>query len=187
MNEALRQNLPDPVEGRFTDRMWEAMVDRLGLVFSLTEERKSAVRDNAVMKLTGALPYLAGCERPDRTALAHLSVYMLAALPGGKDVFAHDFRDNADLFRRLERISHFDGGDARIIRRGMNQLALAMLSDHVHDADEDQRIGKYNPVKAGEWDAAELTGSLLKENEAVDCPRMDEIAGDMTTFGFWTR
>ena len=115
----------DPVvESDFTEARWLELVDRVSLLFHMDADRKEKILGNKAMKLTAAIPFIAGCRNPERTALSHLTIYIAAASEGGKDVFGHNFSDNDDVFTRLERISHFDGGDERLTGRGMNLLAL---------------------------------------------------------------
>ncbi len=164
-----------PKEAAFTDRMWNDLVDRTAGLFHFDDPRKEKMANHQVMKLVGALPFLAGCRNPYRIALSHLATYVMAASEGGKDLFLHSFADNSDLFSRLERISHFDGGDPAVIQRGMNLLALAMLEDHRKDSLEDRQNRKYNPLNAGAWDYEKMAGELKKAIASVDCPGMEQI------------
>lgn len=173
-------------EGHFKEEQWSELVDRLSIIFSISPERKIKILNNKVMKLTAAIPFIANCSNPTRIALSHLSIYLVAATPGGKDVFEHNFSDNDNLLMRLERISHFDGGDELIINRGMKMLALSMLSDHKADAIEDMEINKYNPINMGVWKYEDLSKKLKDEIVAVPCQPLDLIL-DVTTDlpGYW--
>ena len=162
-------------EAAFTQNQWNDLVDRTALLFHFDASRKEKMANHQVMKLVGALPFLAGCRNPQRIALSHLATYVMAASEGGKDLFLHSFADNSDLFSRLERISHFDGGDPVVIQRGMNLLALAMLEDHRKDSLEDRQNRKYNPLNAGAWDYEKMAEELKKAIGSVNCPGMENI------------
>jgi len=174
------------VEKKFSEEQWMELVDRLTEVFHIAPERKQRILQNRVMKLTAAIPFVAGCSHPARTALSHLSIYLLAASQGGKDLFEHSFPDNDDLFTRLERISHFHSGNEVLIKRGMNMLALAMLEDHKTDAEEDKHNRKYNPLNSGVWDYEVLTAQLRKEISIVPSKELDAVMEINTDLpGYW--
>lgn len=176
----------DPVvESEFSEARWLELVDRVSLLFHVSEDRKEKILRNKAMKLTAAIPFIAGCRNPMRTALSHLTIYTAAASEGGKDVFGHRFSDNDDLFTRLERISHFEGGDERLIDRGMALLALAMLEDHKADAEEDRLKGKYNPVNSGAWNYEETAAKLKSRIKALPCQAMDSIYGPDQAPSYW--
>ena len=173
------------VTSEFNDRTWKRLLNMAKEVFSIDEERPANLRVNPVFKLIGALPFLAGCDEPERTALSHMSIFLLAASPATRPAFSHNFRDSANLERRMERISHFPGGQKKIINRGMKLLSLAMLSDHVHDIDSDRRIVKLNPVGAGHWDAHEIMKEIRLELLEHPCLAMDSIIDPTEPPLFW--
>ena len=174
------------IENSFNEEQWIELVDRLTEVFHIEPERQQRILRNRVMKLTAAIPFVAGCSHPARTALSHLSIYLLAASQGGKDLFGHNFLDNDDLFTRLERNSHFQGGNEVLIRRGMNMLALAMLEDHRTDGAEDLKSGKYNPLNSGVWDYDALSTQLRKDISAVPSKELDAVIEINTDLpGYW--
>ena len=83
-NRALSRIDADPSEivtGKFNDRIWNRLLDMAKEVFSIDEEKTANLRVNPVFKLIGALPFLAGCDEPERTALSHMSIFLLAASP----------------------------------------------------------------------------------------------------------
>ena len=170
--------------GTFDETIWMRLTESIGRAFGLTKDRIEGMKANPVLKMVGALPYFAGCDEPERTALAHMGTYMLASLEPTKDAFSHNFQDSADPARRLERISHFPGGDPAVIDRGMKLLTIAMLGDHLHDAELDAEVGKLNPVNAGHWDAEELIEELRDDLAESPCPEMDAVLGPSPT-GFW--
>ncbi|MBF9016377.1 MULTISPECIES: hypothetical protein [unclassified Oceanispirochaeta] len=173
-------------EGHFKEEQWTELVDRLSMIFSISPERKIRILNNKVMKLTAAIPFIANCSNPMRIALSHLSIYLVAATAGGKDIFKHSFCDNDNLLMRLERISHFDGGDEIIINRGMKMLALSMLNDHKADAIEDMQMNKYNPINMGVWNYENISKKLIDEIVAIPCQALDlilDVTKDLP--GYW--
>jgi|GEM_PF-453206 len=174
-----------PDVGCFNDDVWSDLLGRISTVFRLDGDRRTGLESNTVFRLVAALPYLAGCDEPARTALSHMATFLLAADDATRDVYAHGFRDSSDLQHRLEPISHFLGGDERLIRRGMRLLTLAMIADHVHDEQADRDDGKFNPVGAGHWDAEELMGRIRLELADIPCPEMDAILDPDQIPGYW--
>ncbi|MDY4611886.1 MAG: hypothetical protein SPD11_14860 [Sphaerochaetaceae bacterium] len=133
-------------------------------------------QDNRILRLIAALPYLAGCSQPERIALVHMATYILMSEPGlPKQAFLHDELDDRNLFARLSLLDTFPDGDGRIIKRGMNLLALVMVQDHMHDMAADAAAGKYNPVAAGIWPPERTRTELVKEITNTPCAEMDEI------------
>ena len=104
-----------PASGTFNDKLWIDLLEMIGSTFSFDVDQIARMRKNPVLKLVAALPYLANCDEPSRTALSHMSVFILAGASPTKKVFSHNFKDSAGLERRLERISHFPGGNQQII------------------------------------------------------------------------
>ncbi len=175
----------DFISGSFSDDIWDDLTEMIRNVFSFDKAKFTGMRKNPVLKLIGAMPYLANCDEPARTALSHMTVFILAGSASTKEIFSHNFKDSADLERRLERISHFPGGDERIIDRGMKLLSLAMIADHINDLDNDNRFNKLNPVGDGHWDAEEIMMSLRKMLHDNPCPEMDRIISPADPPGFW--
>ena len=171
--------------GSYDEADWTDLLDRITDIFKMEEARRSTLNSNPVFRLVGALPFLAGCDEPKRTALSHMAIFLLASSDAAKDIYAHNFRDSSVLQRRLEPISHFSGGNPRIIERGMHLLTLAMLSDHLYDAESDKSLNKLNPVAAGHWDADEIMDRIRRELEVNACPEMDEILNPNLLPNYW--
>jgi hypothetical protein len=130
---------------------WLHLVDKIAATFRLTGDERKALESNPVARLIGELPYIAGCDEAERTALAHLTVYWLAA-HGGRTAFDHSESDNGDPLTRLRLIGSFKGGDQAILAEGMRRLALVQLNGYHRDRAKDQQTGDYNPLNAGAWD-----------------------------------
>jgi hypothetical protein len=141
----------------------------------MTQKEKERLREGRIAKLIAAIPFLAGCEDAERTAVAHLGTYLLSVRET-KPYFNARPEDGASPLERLRLGSNFKGGDQRIIERGLCLLALNMVSDYKRDIEEDERLGKYNPIAAGAWDFEDTVADLEYKIISVDCEEMDRIA-----------
>ena len=167
---------------------WDGIVGSIAgaFCFDYDETQRFAAKDLA--QLIGATPFIAGCKDPLRTALSHLGTYVLS-------VRLHDAAlarptDDEYLFRRIELLGNFIGGNEELIQRSMNLIALYMLLDYVRDMVEDQHSGKYNPVSSGSFDPLAERERLLDEITRVPCPEMDRIlspglSSDWDHFWLW--
>ncbi len=165
---------------------WNDIVKRISSTFRLTREETEVLERNAIARLVAAIPYLAGCDNPDRSAVGNVASYIVAKNPVMRDIFDHRSSDDRHIMGRLWGISHFEGGDKRIIQRGRNLLLLTMVSNYGKDQTADDILGKYNPVSRGIWDHQELASRLIDAIQAVPCPEMDEIFSiDEGTEGWW--
>jgi hypothetical protein len=171
--------------GNFSAETWDAISDAVAKAFRMTDDESVFLKNKDIAKLIAALPFLAGCEDAERTAVAHLSTYVLSWRET-KSYFNAQPGDNGSVFDRLRLIMSFKGGDHEIIERGMSLLALNMITDYRRDAEEDVFLGKYNPVSDGEFDYETLTAELKGRIDAIKCPEMDKIADpEVTPDGFW--
>ena len=161
------------IEGDRTFTCWDGIVDSMSEAFRLEPEEREKLRAKNIAKLIAAIPYLAGCEDPGRTAVAHLGTYLLSLKL--KTVANCRRSDNADLFRRLEMIGNFIGGNREVIRKGMSLIALNMISDYHRDVEADRAFGKYNPVGDGAVDYDLERDRLVSIIRSVDCRAMDDI------------
>ncbi len=168
----------------FADGQWESIVSVVSSSFGFSADESKKLSENKTAKLIAAIPFLAGCSQPMRTAVANLAVYHIARAEG-KSVFEHNALDDQDAYARLFSISNFQGGDEKIIKRGMALLALQSLRNHVKDSGTDGAKGKYNPVSEGKWDASAIETQLLTEIQNVESPEMDEILSSGDVDGFW--
>lgn len=142
--------------------------------FRLSADEAKRLSESKIARLIAELPFIAGCDECERTALAHLSVYLMAS-KGGKPWFNHAKSDNISPLARLRLGTSFVGGNKGIIDRGMNILALAMLSDYDRDRDTDRAAGKYNPLSAGDWDFGSLKAELRAKLASNPSEEMDQI------------
>ncbi len=153
---------------------WEKISDSVAEAYRLTDDEKRRLKSKRLAKLIASIPYLAGCEDAERTAIANLSTYLLSTKL--KNAAKAKVTDDDYLMKRIHLLNNFIGGDPSVIRKGMDYIALVMINDYYHDREEDRQLGKYNPVNAGALDYDSERGRLLNEIRSIDCPEMDKIA-----------
>jgi hypothetical protein len=158
----------------FTEVKWEELCDAVSLAFRFTEDERQFLKEKSVARLIAAIPFLAGCEDAERTSIAHLGTYLLS-VKETKRYFNANPEDSQSVVERLRLIGNFKGGNQAIIDRGMNLLALNMISDYRRDAEEDVFLRKFNPVSVGDFDYAASVAELTERIEEVPCPEMDRI------------
>lgn len=156
----------NPIEKslNLSDTTWEYLVQEMTKVFRFTRKETKWFKNCKTAKLIATIPFAAGCEEPERTAIAHLCIY-LAEIRGFQKYYAHLPSDDCDLFKRLGFISTFEGGNQDIIAYGMNLLALTMIEGYHKSENDDRKKGIYNPFVSGKWDYQTLKQNLLKEVE----------------------
>jgi hypothetical protein len=171
----------------FPESSWAAISESVALAFRMDAEESRSFKEGRIARLIAAIPFLAGCEDAERTAVAHLGTYLLSVRET-KPYFNARPEDGASALERLRLISDFKGGDQKIIERGLCLLALNMVSDYRRDIEEDARLGKYNPISAGAWDFQETVAELEYKILCAPCPEMDEIVS-MTAIpmAYWVR
>ncbi|MDR1399714.1 MAG: hypothetical protein LBJ41_07330 [Treponema sp.] len=153
---------------------WERLCDCVAETFCFSAQERADFARNRTAKLIAAIPFAARCEEAERTALAHLAIYM-TELRGGRSIGDHTLEDNTSPFARLRLLSSFKGGNQEIIGHGMSQLALVMLAGYERSQEEDCRRHQYNPLNAGAWDAEALRQELTKRVHAKPCEALDSI------------
>ena len=152
---------------------WENIAASVADAFRMDKEEREWFQNKNLAKLIAAIPYLAACEDPGRTAITHLGAYILSIRI--KTVANCQPTDDSDLFRRLEMINNFIGGNQDIIQKGMSLIALNMIADYARDIEEDRMFGKYNPVDSGAFDYEFEKKRLESIIESTECREMDEI------------
>jgi len=152
----------------------------------MTEAETARFRGNRVARLIGLLPFLAGCDDAERTALAHIATFVKANRGEARRVFDHKSSDDSDPLARLWAISGFKGGDRAIRDRGMALLGLCMVSGYQHDAERDRMLAEYNPVLTGAWKGDGMEHSFRKYIDSVDSAEMDMIlTADDASKSYW--
>lgn len=157
----------------FSDEIWTSITRMAAEVLRLSPSELEILRENDTARLIAAIPYVAGCRNADRTAVQHVATYLLAER--ADEIFDHRVEDDAAVGARLERISHYDGGDPKLLRRGMALLELTMVSGYEQTRETDGARGVYNPLLSGAWDAEEIKSRLVKEIRSIPSTAMDEI------------
>ena len=168
----------------FTSESWSVIMETLSGAFHFTEAEKARYAENKTVKLIAAIPFIAGCRQPMRTAVSHVAIYHIARKEG-KEIFLHEIEDDASIMDRLFEGSNFSGGDIEIIKRGMNLLALQMIRGYAKDWSDDIMNSKYNPLVQGHWDFKTEEAALMEEIKAVDCPEMDAVMSLNDVDGLW--
>ncbi len=153
---------------------WDYIITELSNVFRLTKEETERLYSSNTAKLIAAIPFVAECKEPERTAIAHLCIYE-AEILGFQKYFAHLPSDDSDIFKRLRCISDFDGGNKEVIDHGMSLLALIMLEGYNKSKTEDIKAGKYNPLASGKWDYRQIKLKLLTDIEKIENSPLDNL------------
>ena len=169
---------------RMFSEQWPEIAEAVSRSFRMNDEERAKFRDKPVARLIASIPFLAGCDQPARTAVAHLGTYILSVRET-KPFFNADPSDDGDILERLRLIMNFRGGDAAVIDKGMALLALTMLVDYERDIQIDAAMGKYNPVASHAFDYDTIHADLVRRIEAVDCPAMDEVFNQEVDIRGW--
>lgn len=170
----------------FSDETWTRLTGLIAEAFRMDGSERVRLAGSRAARITGALPYLAGCRNPERTALSHLAAFVLACRGGSRKVFDHGPADDAEPLARLEPIGRFPGGDPAVIRKGMALLGLLMLGGYERDREKDAARGEYNPLNSGAWKAGEVRARLAAEAASAKVPELDAIlTADEAVRGFW--
>ncbi|MCR4742629.1 MAG: hypothetical protein K5866_07170 [Treponema sp.] len=159
------------------DATWEYFVQEMKKVFRFTRKETKWFRNCKTAKLIATIPFVAGCDEPERTAIAHLCIY-LAEIRGFQKYYAHLPSDDSDLFKRLGFISTFEGGNREIIEYGMNLLALIMIEGYHRSEEKDKQNGIYNPFISETWDYKLLRNKIiqsLKDNNYFNFLSLDDL------------
>lgn len=169
-----------------TDALWGDLAGKVAAAHRLTEAETARFKANRTARLVAAIPYAADCEEPQRSALAHLSIFLLSSSEACRKDFDHKKEDDGNPLRRLAPIADFQGGDKAVIAEGMKRLALAMLNGYEKDRGKDKASGEYNPLNAGTWDY-EKTKATLSAPSAVATAELDAVSAKEESLAgfFW--
>ena len=139
---------------------WDYLVSEISTVFRFSHEEEKYFSNSSTAKLIASIPFVANCIEPERTAIAHLCLYV-AELKGFQKYCSHTPSDDSDIFNRLAFLSTFEGGNKTIIEHGMNILALIMIENYKRTEKSDKEKGIYNPFVAGTWNYKKIKNKLL--------------------------
>ena len=131
-------------------------------VFNLSEAEFNKIQNSAAAKIIATLPFAAGCSEPERTAIAHLSLYM-AEIRGFQKYYAHLPSDDSSVYKRLNFISRFDDGNREVIEYGMDLLALIMIEGYHKSENSDKKNNIYNPFVSKAWNYRLEKAKLMKK------------------------
>ncbi len=151
---------------------WEYLATETAKVFNLTKKEAENLYNCNTAKIIAAIPFAANCKEPERTAIAHLCIYV-AEVRGFQKYYAHLPSDDDDIFNRLSFISNFESGNQAVIEHGMNILAYIMIEGYNNSRDKDLQEGKYNPFNSGKWNYKELNNLLMKKINEMECSLID--------------
>jgi len=158
-----------------TTARWAALAQSVAEAFRMPAAEAEALERSMTARMIGALPFLAGCDQAERTAITHVSVYVLSSRGANRAAFDHLPEDDVHPRRRLASIENFQGGDPAILERGMNLLTLQMLCGYARDQAKDLVTGEYNPLLSGAWNAEALRDELIAKIVDTPCPEMDGV------------
>ncbi|MCR4953628.1 MAG: hypothetical protein K6A43_06080 [Treponema sp.] len=156
------------------EQKWEYYVDAIADIFRLEESEIRNLRNSVTAKIIAAIPFAAECKDADRTAIAHLSLYMVEK-KGFQEYCCHLPSDDEYLLKRLAFISTFEGGDEAVIEHGMYMLALIMVEGYKRSAHRDIKYGIYNPIANGKWNYAKTKKEILDILNKTPNKELDSI------------
>jgi len=176
---------PADAEFLFAETTWIQLFTAIGAAFRFDTLEYERFSDSKVARLIAAIPYLASCENPERTALSHLATLVLASRNATRKAFSHKPQDDANPLARLATIADFQGGDRRIIDKGLALLGIVLVSGYLHDAKRDIQSGKYNPVASLAWNPESLLAGLAVQAGLEVSPEMDGLLGSSEASKLW--
>lgn len=153
---------------------WEDFVNEITNIFSLNVNESEKLRNSVTAKIIATIPFAAECKEPERTAIAHLCLYMVE-LRGFKKYCSHQPSDDNDIYNRLAFISTFESGKEEIIRHGLDMLALIMIEGYKRSKKTDIVNNVYNPLNSGAWDYNKLKTNILNRLKKISVPMLDEL------------
>jgi len=165
---------------------WMELTTAIAAAFRMTDAEAKRLSGSTTARIIGAIPFIAGCVDPERTALAHLATYVMASKDGfARFQFDHKAADDLDVYARLRSIAGFEGGDEGVIAHGMALLALNMVQGYRTDIEKDRASGEYNALVSGAWDFEATRASLMDTLADNPAPELAELAGDLEALSFW--
>ena len=141
---------------------WDYFISEIQKIYRLSDKELLRFSESTTAKIIAAIPFVAGCYRPEITAIAHLSLF-INEIKGFQKFCACCPLDDMDIYERLEPISHFRGGDKKIIQCGMDTLAYIMVEGYHKSANSDAEKGIYNPFNSGNWNYSSLKKKMTNE------------------------
>ncbi|HAK47590.1 MAG TPA: hypothetical protein DCO79_16920 [Spirochaeta sp.] len=169
-----------------TNKEWDKISSRVRAVYNFGVEKSEWFKVCKMARLIAAVPFLAGCDKPEESSFTHLAVYIMSIDDSTKDIYFHKAEDDADVYSRLQPISNFNGGNRKVIQCCMDLIALNMVTNYEKDAEEDKAIGKYNPVEAGAWNYGAVSEKLIEDIKSNITSEISEVyTVDDALRGLW--
>jgi hypothetical protein len=170
----------------FGPEKWHEIVTKVAAAFQLPKEKAAKLEANKTAQLIAAIPFLAACDHPERTAIAHLGTFILASSESCKKVFDHDPSDDKNPTARLAPIADFVGGDKAIIAEGMTRLVMVMANGYRKDVEKDKKSGEYNPVGAAAWKTEDMHAKYLAAAKSAASTALDPVmTAELAVRYFW--
>ena len=165
-------NLAKNVQEEWHLPQWSYLLTEISKVFSLNSKEIENLSNSTTAKIIATIPFESNCKEPERTAIAHLCLY-IAELKGFQKYCSHNKEDDADIYNRLAFISTFEGGNYQIIEHGMAILALIMIEGYKKSKQKDEKTGVYNPLVSGTWNYQSIKNSLICKINKLSVPNLD--------------
>ena len=156
---------------------WKKIIKDTAEALRMNSEETEWFINKRIVNLIAAIPFLAKCRNPERTALSHLASYVLSIRAATKPYADCVKSDNSvgSISERIKTISYFEDGNQDIIDRGMNLLILNMISGYERDKEDDKLSAKYNPINDGILDFTNEKDRIIKDIKSVNSKDMDGI------------
>ena len=165
-------NLAKNVQEEWHLPQWSYLLTEISKVFSLNSKEIENLSNSTTAKIIATIPFESNCKEPERTAIAHLCLY-IAELKGFQKYCSHNKEDDVDIYNRLAFISTFEGGNYQIIEHGMAILALIMIEGYKKSKQKDEKVGVYNPLVSGTWNYQSIKNSLIWKINKLSVPNLD--------------
>ena len=165
-------NLAKALQEEWHLPQWSYLLTEISKVFSLNSKEIENLSNSTTAKIIATIPFESNCKEPERTAIAHLCLY-IAELKGFQKYCSHNKEDDADIYNRLAFISTFEGGNYQIIEHGMAILALIMIEGYKKSKQKDEKAGVYNPLVSGTWNYQSIKNSLVWKINKLSVPNLD--------------
>lgn len=153
---------------------WDYIIPEVSKVFRLNDSERQFLENSSIAKIIVTIPFEANCVNPERIAISHLGIFLME-IKGFQTYCAHLPSDDYDIFSRLERISHYQGGDSSVIEHGMALLALSMLEGYKNSRRNDISNNTYNPLNSHEWNYNLVKKHICKILRKQSCPIIDGL------------
>ena len=148
-------NLAKALQEEWHLPQWSYLLTEISKVFSLNSKEIEILSNSTTAKIIATIPFESNCKEPERTAIAHLCLY-IAELKGFQKYCSHNKEDDADIYNRLAFISTFEGGNYQIIEHGMAILALIMIEGYKKSKQKDE-ISHAHRVAAFPYEKANMS------------------------------